>query len=285
MSALSAEQVARFAFQAGFRGESLVVAVAIAHGESGLRPDAIGDVGLADGQWGPSVGLWQIRSLHTERGTGGHRDELANTDPAHNARAAWAVSGSGANRFTPWSVFTSGRYADFLDASRRACRSVDPTIGGGSGDAGEPLLQRGSHGPSVARLQSRLTAAGFPCGSDGEFGPQTEAQVRAFQTARGLEADGVVGAATWRALIGAGDQPGQGPGPGETPLLRLESEGPHVVRLQQALVAAGFPGTVDGIFGPETQERVRAFQAGHDLQADGVVGPQTWAALGVLVPA
>ena len=63
-------------------------------------------------------------------------------------------------------------------------------------------------GPSVGRLQSLLTAAGFPCESDGELGPQTEAQVRAFQAARGLEADGVVGPATWRALTGAGDQPG-----------------------------------------------------------------------------
>ncbi|HEV2761003.1 MAG TPA: peptidoglycan-binding protein [Acidimicrobiales bacterium] len=286
MTALSSEQVARFAFDAGFRGESLVIAVAIARGESGFKPDAVGDVGLMDDVWGPSVGLWQVRSLHEERGTGGHRDELANVDPAHNARSAWAISGSGANRFRPWSVFTSRRYLDFLEQVRGACRSVDASVGEGPGEGPAPggLLRLGARGPEVARLQTLLSAAGFPCGADGVFGPETDRQVRAFQTARSLDIDGVVGPGTWSALE-AGDPRKDGDTPEHLPMLRRGSDGPDVVRLQRLLTEAGFPCDADGDFGGRTEKQVRAFQAAHGLDVDGVVGGQTWEALGLRMAA
>ncbi len=38
----------------------------------------------------------------------------------------------------------------------------------------------------------------------------------------------------------------------------------------------------DGRFGPVTQDAVEQFQSDHDLHPDGVVGPKTWAALGIL---
>jgi putative peptidoglycan binding protein len=73
-------------------------------------------------------------------------------------------------------------------------------------------LRRGSSGPAVKALQSSL-ASRASIGSlepwwsrqvkvavDGNFGPQTEEAVRAFQTKRGLTADGVVGADTAAAL-------------------------------------------------------------------------------------
>jgi hypothetical protein len=62
-------------------------------------------------------------------------------------------------------------------------------------------LQRGSTGPEVTALQQRLTELGFdPNGIDGQFGPGTEAAVRAFQQANGLVVDGIVGPATRAAL-------------------------------------------------------------------------------------
>ena len=67
-----------------------------------------------------------------------------------------------------------------------------------------PTLRLGSRGTAVADLQRRLGAAGFSAGAaDGIFGSQTDAAVRAFQRARGLSADGIVGAMTWSVLLNA----------------------------------------------------------------------------------
>lgn len=65
----------------------------------------------------------------------------------------------------------------------------------------QPTLREGSSGPAVIDLQQRLQKAGFSPGSiDGSFGPATKAAVIAFQRAKRLTADGIVGPATWAAL-------------------------------------------------------------------------------------
>lgn len=61
--------------------------------------------------------------------------------------------------------------------------------------------------------------------------------------------------------------------------LQLCDEGPAVRQVQQALVATGADVTVDGYFGTETEEAVRQFQQANDLEVDGLVGDDTWAAL------
>jgi len=59
------------------------------------------------------------------------------------------------------------------------------------------ILRRGSGGADVAALQDQLRARGRDPGpSDGIFGRRTAAAVRAFQAARGLHADGIVGPQT-----------------------------------------------------------------------------------------
>src|SRR5262245_3491494 len=65
-------------------------------------------------------------------------------------------------------------------------------------------------------------------------------------------------------------------------ILRLDSSGPDVNALQEALQAAGFsPGAIDGSFGPGTEAAVLACQHSKGLAADGVVGPKTAVALGL----
>jgi hypothetical protein len=80
-----------------------------------------------------------------------------------------------------------------------------------------------------------------------------------------------------------------GPPPQGYPLLRIGQHGPQVVDLQERLLHAGFPpqhsvrddGSVDGVFGSGTAQTVADFQSAHGLHRDGIVGRQTWCALGV----
>lgn len=65
-------------------------------------------------------------------------------------------------------------------------------------------------------------------------------------------------------------------------LLKEGSSGPLVKQLQQRLKDKGFnPGDIDGVFGLGTKEAVRAFQKANNLEPDGLVGAQTWNALGM----
>jgi putative chitinase len=64
------------------------------------------------------------------------------------------------------------------------------------------------------------------------------------------------------------------------PVLRRGASGHEVARLQELLAAAGFPpGPVDGRFGAATEAALVAFQRAHELLADGICGPVTWAML------
>lgn len=65
-----------------------------------------------------------------------------------------------------------------------------------------PTLKLGEKGDAVARLQRQLVTKGFlDAQPDGAFGPMTEEAVKTAQKALGLEVDGVVGPATWQALL------------------------------------------------------------------------------------
>lgn len=112
-------EVHALAIAAGLGHDAAVIATAIAWAESGLRSDAVGDVDLADDTWGPSVGLYQVRSLRSHTGTCKERDVERLGDPTFNTRAMVAISSNGTN-WQPWSVWKNGKYLSHLDAVRSA---------------------------------------------------------------------------------------------------------------------------------------------------------------------
>ncbi|KNG93833.1 peptidoglycan-binding protein [Pseudaestuariivita atlantica] len=67
---------------------------------------------------------------------------------------------------------------------------------------------------------------------------------------------------------------------GARPVLRRGSFGASVAELQRLLAGAGFPTAIDWDFGPATELAVLMFQRATGLEDDGIVGKDTWEALG-----
>ncbi|MFB2938805.1 peptidoglycan-binding protein [Aerosakkonemataceae cyanobacterium BLCC-F154] len=63
------------------------------------------------------------------------------------------------------------------------------------------IIRLGSKGSDVKYLQQLLNKKGYSLKVDGDFGPRTEAAVKQFQKSRRLTVDGIVGPATWNALL------------------------------------------------------------------------------------
>jgi hypothetical protein len=92
-----------------------------------------------------------------------------------------------------------GMHFEVSDEKIRAWHAAG-MFGGQPGPQPEPVLSMGDRGPDVRALQEKLNARGAGLVVDGDFGRNTQAAVMAFQAANGLEVDGLVGRATWRAL-------------------------------------------------------------------------------------
>jgi coproporphyrinogen III oxidase len=74
--------------------------------------DAVGDLGLIDEKYGPSIGLTQVRSLRNPHAWGvADRWRVARLlqNPDFNAEAAWWISKGGTD-FTPWTMFRNGMW-------------------------------------------------------------------------------------------------------------------------------------------------------------------------------
>lgn len=108
---VSMGQVITAAYAAGFRGDDLVIAGAVAKAESDLHPRAVNQNtnGTQD------LGTWQINTIHGAI--------LRSGDPfalADNARMAFQIWNDAGQRWGPWVTFWSGSYAKFMDEARAA---------------------------------------------------------------------------------------------------------------------------------------------------------------------
>ena len=162
-------------------------------------------------------------------------------------------------------------------------------------------LRRGSSGPDVVVLQVALNriAQSYPAipkipTADGIFGSRTEATVKAFQQIFDLSPDGIVGPATWYAVVRLytavtrlAELRSQGQqfyainwSPPNT--LQQGSSGDKVRQLQYmlAIMADYIPQipdiAIDGIYGPATRRAVLAAQRYFVLPETGVVDARTW---------
>ena len=110
--------------------KEFLTAVAIALAESRADQSRVGDRRIAKGKWGPSVGMMQLRTMPSRRGTGGPRDfDRVSSDAVENMLAAmeiFRVDGDEPERgWEPWSVFASGEYEKFLPDAERAVALYD----------------------------------------------------------------------------------------------------------------------------------------------------------------
>ncbi|MBQ9253117.1 MAG: peptidoglycan-binding protein [Clostridia bacterium] len=180
-------------------------------------------------------------------------------------------------------------------------------------------LQRGfTNSEEVKALQKRLKALGWYTGSaDGDFGPATEAAVKAFQKASGLTADGKAGEKTLEKLnsssaitkkqatatptpkptakptarptatpkptprVTATPRPTATPNLSKDYYLQLGASGQKVRTLQNRLIQLGWlGGKATGTYDEATEAAVRAFQKKtKGLWEDGIAGPDTLQAI------
>lgn len=119
-----------------------------------------------------------------------------------------------------------------------------------------------NRGVDVEAVQYLLRQHGYGVSVDGVFGSGTQSAVKSFQSAKGLTADGVVGASTWAKLVVT---------------VKRGSSGEAVKAVQRELNAKRGAGlAVDGVFGAGTESAVKSFQSHAGVTADGIVGPTTW---------
>lgn len=145
------------------------------------------------------------------------------------------------------------------------------------------LMRLGDRNSEVSELQQDLRSLGYFSGPvTGYYGQLTQEAVISLQLDYQLSADGVVGPNTERVL-----QAQFRPTPpisqpfnlDSRPYLQPGNRGTEVKRLQERLIIAGYKINPDSIYGSETKNAVRLFQAGYGLLGDGITDLDTWQVL------
>jgi len=163
------------------------------------------------------------------------------------------------------------------------------------------LLRLGSAGEDVRTIQRQINRIrrNYPAipsipETNGFFDAPTRAAVTQFQRIFNLTPDGIVGKATWykiKQIYNAVKKVSELYSEGITiseverifsKVIRRGDRGNEVKTIQYYLAFIGFFNdrlseiAVDGIFGPATENAVKAFQREYGLTVDGIVGRGTW---------
>ena len=153
-------------------------------------------------------------------------------------------------------------------------------------------IKKGSEGEDAKTVQKRLKELGyFKSRVDGKFGNLSVKALIEFQTAMGLEPDGVAGKSTYEVLFSTNAlkkgttptpipaetaDPAAEDGAGIWATMRKDDTGANVTQLQERLIELGYlSGKADGKYGDKTVEAVKAFQKNHGLTEDGTAGEAT----------
>lgn len=146
------------------------------------------------------------------------------------------------------------------------------------------VLSNGDRGSAVTVLQKYLFDLGYSIDVDGWFGKQTEDFLKEFQAANNMDTTGKADSVT----VGALQEAINDKRIARTKLisgsyLKKGSNGFLVIEIQKALNAKDtqLKLPVTGVFADKTYNAVKAFQLKNGLDDDGVVGPFTFAKLGI----
>jgi peptidoglycan hydrolase-like protein with peptidoglycan-binding domain len=145
-------------------------------------------------------------------------------------------------------------------------------------------LSPGDRSANVIALQQFLRGYQLYTGSvDGVYGPDTEAAVLNYQRIRGLSETGVADVATLEAMgfdLPA-TTPQATPSPQPAAVLSRGDRGANVLALQQQLLNYQlYGGSLDGIYGPETEAAVLNYQRIRGLPETGIADAATLEAMG-----
>lgn len=130
--AYTPNQIAQLAYNAGFRGSALRMAVAVALAESGGNPNAYNpETGAGTARGHGSRGLWQIYGTAHP-----WADNDQTFNPIFNAQAAYRVYKEAGNSFRPWSTFNNGSAHRISQNLRLDMPTGQINLTGGGGPGG-----------------------------------------------------------------------------------------------------------------------------------------------------
>ncbi len=153
-------------------------------------------------------------------------------------------------------------------------------------------LERGNKGSQVTSLQKKLQAAGYFSGPvTGYYGSLTQAAVKNFQQANGLNPNGIADLETLNVLESGSDADASTQEASfqkmdaddsqdltsSSGVLKRGNRSSQVTSLQKKLQTAGyFSGPITGYYGSLTQAAVKKFQQAKDLTPDGIADSETF---------